>query len=221
MSDRLNTRERILEVSLRLFNERGYAATSLAEIAKGAGLAKGNLTYHFPTKYDLVLEFASRAREERRENVSKPRPGALADEYVALLSGMEQARKFRFLMRDHAQFRKSSRARPPDPEAMAEIETLLDLLRRMQKEGMLRRLGADLPALARSVWMVSRFWVDHLDQDEGRKEVTWADLERGIRHHLAVLQPCLTASARREFEAALARLAVEQVMRIDERMERP
>ena len=126
MSDRLNTRERILEVSLRLFNERGYAATSLAEIAEGAGIAKGNLTYHFPTKYDLVLEFASRAREERRENVSKSRPGPLADEYVALLSGMEQARKFRFLMRDHAQFRKSSRARPLDPEALADaMEQLL------------------------------------------------------------------------------------------------
>ena len=124
---------------------------------------------------------------------------------------MEQARKFRFLMRDHAQFRKSSRARRLDPEAIAEVETLLDLLRRMQKDGMLRRnLGADLPALARSVWMVSRFWVDHLEQDEGRNEVTRADLERGIRLHLAVLQPCLTASARREFEAALARLAVEQ-----------
>ena len=57
MSDRPTTRERILEVSRRLFNERGYAATSIAEIAATVGIAKGNLTYHFPAKYDLVLNF--------------------------------------------------------------------------------------------------------------------------------------------------------------------
>jgi hypothetical protein len=77
----------------------------------------------------------------------------------------------------------------------------------MQKEGMFRQnLGLDLPVMARSVWMVSRFWIDHLDQDEGIDEVTWPDQERGMRHHFAVLSPCLTAPARRGFESALVRL---------------
>jgi AcrR family transcriptional regulator len=101
MPDRSTTPDRILEVSQRLFNERGYAATSLAEIAASVDIAKGNLTYHFPTKYDLVIELVRRARRQRRENRAKPRPGPLADEYVEIVhAAMEQAREFRFLLRD-------------------------------------------------------------------------------------------------------------------------
>jgi AcrR family transcriptional regulator len=209
MSDRPTTRERILEASLRLFNQRGYAATSIAEIAACVGIAKGNLTYHFPSKFDLVLEFAGQAREQRRANSMKPRNGPLADEYVEIVhAAMEQSRVFRFLVRDQAQFREKSKARRPNPIVAVEIDRLRELLERMQKEGMLRQNpGLDLLVLARSVWMVSRFWMDHLDLDEGVDEVTWADQERGMRQHFAVLMPCLTAPARRQFEAALVRLA--------------
>ena len=209
MSERSTTRERILEASLRLFNEQGYAATSLAEIAASTGIAKGNLTYHFPTKYDLVLEFAGQAPEQRRANSMKPRNGPLADEYVEIVhAAMEQARVFRFLVRDQAQFREKSKARRPNPIVAVEIDRLRELLERMQKEGMLRQdPGLDLPVLARSVWMVSRFWIEHLDLDEGIDEVTWPDQERGMRQHFAVLMPCLTAPARRQFEAAMVRLA--------------
>ena len=48
------TRQRILDTALELFNRHGYAATSLAAIAAAAGIRQGNLTYHFPTKLDLV-----------------------------------------------------------------------------------------------------------------------------------------------------------------------
>lgn len=217
MSDLPNTRERILEVSLRLFNERGYAATSLADIASSVGIAKGNLTYHFPTKYDLVVECAERARKQRQANQPGVQPGSLADEYVGVVhTAMEQNREFRFLNRDRAQFQKRSRAKP-DPEAVSEIETLQGLLQRLQDEGMLRRdPGLDLSAIARSVWMVSRFWIDHLDQDMGINRVTWAEQEGGIRQHLSVLMPCLTAAARRQFEAALTRLSAMHVAIGDE-----
>ena len=64
MHNRLTTRERILEASLRLFNEKSYAATSLTDIAKEVGIAKGNLTYYFSTKKDLALELEQRARAQ-------------------------------------------------------------------------------------------------------------------------------------------------------------
>ena len=61
--------------------------------------------------------------------------------------------------------------------------------------------------LARSLWIVSRYWMDHLHESEGLAHIRWEDQERGIEHHFAVLLPCLTASARRAFEAALRRAA--------------
>ncbi|MFI8854743.1 TetR/AcrR family transcriptional regulator [Streptomyces sp. NPDC053499] len=49
-----NTRQRIQDVALELFAERGYEKTSLREIAEHLGVTKAALYYHFKTKEDLV-----------------------------------------------------------------------------------------------------------------------------------------------------------------------
>ncbi|MGQ4619475.1 TetR family transcriptional regulator [Nocardia sp. R7R-8] len=46
----------ILEVSARMFAERGYAATSLQHIADELDLLKGSLYYYIKTKDDLLYE---------------------------------------------------------------------------------------------------------------------------------------------------------------------
>jgi AcrR family transcriptional regulator len=49
-----DTRTRIQDVALRLFNEKGYEATSLREIADEIGVTKAALYYHFKTKEEIV-----------------------------------------------------------------------------------------------------------------------------------------------------------------------
>jgi AcrR family transcriptional regulator len=49
-----DTRTRIQDVALRLFNENGYEATSLREIADEIGVTKAALYYHFKTKEEIV-----------------------------------------------------------------------------------------------------------------------------------------------------------------------
>src|SRR5271154_5404025 len=49
-------RERILDVSLELFNEQGYDKTSLREIAERLDVTKAALYYHFERKEDILLE---------------------------------------------------------------------------------------------------------------------------------------------------------------------
>jgi AcrR family transcriptional regulator len=49
-----DTRTRIQEVALRLFNDNGYEATSLREIADAIGVTKAALYYHFKTKEEIV-----------------------------------------------------------------------------------------------------------------------------------------------------------------------
>ncbi len=44
------SREQILEAALRLFSHQGYRATSIREIAAGAGLSTGNVYHHFKDK---------------------------------------------------------------------------------------------------------------------------------------------------------------------------
>ncbi|WP_241255510.1 TetR/AcrR family transcriptional regulator [Candidatus Protofrankia californiensis] len=63
MSDRASrahaadTRDRILAVAVQLFNERGYAGTSIRDIAERLGMTKAALYYHFASK-DMILDAA-------------------------------------------------------------------------------------------------------------------------------------------------------------------
>ncbi|MEU0936392.1 TetR family transcriptional regulator [Embleya sp. NPDC005971] len=52
---RTETRRTIQEHAVRLFTERGYDATTVAEVAETAGMSPMTVYRHFPTKEDLVL----------------------------------------------------------------------------------------------------------------------------------------------------------------------
>ena len=55
------TRQRLLEQALLLFRERGYAATSLEQIAEAAEVTKGAIYGHFDSKEDLLLSAIEQA----------------------------------------------------------------------------------------------------------------------------------------------------------------
>src|SRR5436190_23819710 len=57
-------RRRILDAAVEAFAERGYEATSVAEIAAAAGITKPVLYDHFSSKRDLFVELMERARDE-------------------------------------------------------------------------------------------------------------------------------------------------------------
>lgn len=50
------SRRMILDTAARLFRERGYAATSMRDIAGACGIKAGSLYYHFAAKDDIVGE---------------------------------------------------------------------------------------------------------------------------------------------------------------------
>ncbi|MFF5206508.1 TetR/AcrR family transcriptional regulator [Streptosporangium sp. NPDC000396] len=59
-----DTRSRILDAARQLFAERGYAATSLADIASAVGLTKTAVAYHFNPKDRLATELIAPAAED-------------------------------------------------------------------------------------------------------------------------------------------------------------
>jgi AcrR family transcriptional regulator len=54
-TSKARTRQRLLDEAERLFKERGYAATSLEQIADAADVTKGAIYGHFSSKEDLLL----------------------------------------------------------------------------------------------------------------------------------------------------------------------
>jgi AcrR family transcriptional regulator len=49
-----HTRQQILDASLRLFSERGFARTTVRDIAREAGITDAAIYYHFQSKRDLL-----------------------------------------------------------------------------------------------------------------------------------------------------------------------
>ena len=200
---RNSTSEKILETGRELFNVKGYSATSLSDIAQQIGISKGNLTYHFATKQVLALELRDRTRQkliERREDFVS---GVVEEDYVEhLLFAMDLTWNNRFLFKGNDELAGLIDGR--DSELLADFEELLGLMKRIKQAGMFRKgEGEDLETLTRSIWIVSRYWMDYLREVESKKEITWKDPERGIQHHLAILLPCLTAAGKRKFAAAV------------------
>jgi len=56
----LTTREQFVDVAMRLFWEKGYGTTSIADILHAAGANAGSLYYCFPTKQDLLIAVLKR-----------------------------------------------------------------------------------------------------------------------------------------------------------------
>ncbi len=53
------TREKILDVSLELFSQRGYSAVSIRDICKRVGIKESSVYYHFENKqniFDVLLD---------------------------------------------------------------------------------------------------------------------------------------------------------------------
>ena len=59
----MSTRHNIIRAGVELLQTHGVAALTQPRVAKAAGLSQGNLTYHFPTRNDLLLAVAEAAIE--------------------------------------------------------------------------------------------------------------------------------------------------------------
>jgi AcrR family transcriptional regulator len=63
-------RRQLFDVSLRLFAERGYRATTMDDIAEAAGVTKPLLYQHFSSKRALYLELAESVSESMLEAIA-------------------------------------------------------------------------------------------------------------------------------------------------------
>lgn len=80
------TRARILEVSNRLFIERGYDLVTVAQVAKEAGVSSVTVFNHFPRKEDLFLDRADEVVDLLRSTVRGREAGVTVVEALRTLA---------------------------------------------------------------------------------------------------------------------------------------
>lgn len=204
MSKRATTSDRILENARKMFNLGGYASTTLAEIASSVRISQGNLTYHFPNKRDLAIKLEQKAQETMKIRWASKVEGPIAEDYMDhLVFAKRLTWNYRFLLRDYALFSDDPNWLENNPYMLSDFEELRHLLKRISDEGLFLDLpDFDFEVLARSLWINSRYWMDHLRELQGRELLGWADFERGLHHHFDLLGFFLSPGAKECFTSA-------------------
>lgn len=68
---RLQSKTQIINTALRLFASKGFASTSVADIAREAGISKGLLYNYFPSKEKLLLGIIGQALTELSQTMEQ------------------------------------------------------------------------------------------------------------------------------------------------------
>ncbi|MCE1178411.1 MAG: TetR/AcrR family transcriptional regulator [Micrococcales bacterium] len=94
------TRQRLLEATVECLATRGFHATSVGAIAAEAGISRGALQHHFPTREDLIIAaldymFGERTAAARALTPPTERGAARVREVVADLMDLYMGELFR------------------------------------------------------------------------------------------------------------------------------
>jgi TetR/AcrR family transcriptional regulator, cholesterol catabolism regulator len=68
----VDSRQEILRTAARLFQQRGYDATSMNDVAAALKLSKGGLYHHFQSKDEILFEIMNHAMDITQERVINP-----------------------------------------------------------------------------------------------------------------------------------------------------
>lgn len=71
--NKADRRQRIFDGAMRLFEERGFQATTFSDIARAADVSRGTVFNYFPYKEALLIEYFGRHLEALREALRRRR----------------------------------------------------------------------------------------------------------------------------------------------------
>ena len=173
----VETRERLVEVALRLFREDGFQATTMRRIATQAGVSLGNAYYYFDSKDDLVHElYLTVQREHLDRAMPLLREGApLAENLrVVLHAGLDALAPYHGFGTSFVQIAlpASSRTSPFSPESVDARKMAVELMRQVVDASRPRPSAAlkeRLPTLLWGAYLgITLHWVIDSSADQAR-----------------------------------------------------
>jgi AcrR family transcriptional regulator len=202
------TRERILELSLRLFNEFGEPNVNTTVIAEEMNISPGNLYYHFRNKDDIInCIFQQFEREiDRLLTVPTDRTANVEDAWLFLHVLFELIWKYRFFYRDLNNLLINNRTLELRFKSLLaqKVRTARWLVDGLAALGSLRASRAEMEALATNMVVVATYWLSYQYVMNPRRfsepEVVGRSVSLGCYQVMALTAPYLSGDARRLFE---------------------
>ncbi|QWP74946.1 TetR/AcrR family transcriptional regulator [Lysobacter sp. K5869] len=192
------TRQRILDAALIMFNAQGEPNVTTNHIADELEISPGNLYYHFRNKDDIIEQLFARFEERMDAALAAPQgrlPG-LEDIWLQLHLVFECIWDYRFLYRDLVEIlSRNRRLRMRFARILKRADEQAHLVMRgLSQAGVMRASGDELAATATNVLVIATFWLNYAaargDKDEH------AAIRDGIVQVMMLLSPFLRDAER-------------------------
>lgn len=188
-----DTRQAILDTARDLFSQRGYNDVSISEIAGTLGISKGNLTYHFKKKEEIMEAIL----EAITPTYSDDPPQTLA-QLDDCLTDMERARGDNaFYFANHAQLGQLSPKIKARQQEVYQHHTQLFIqgLENLRRQGLVRpeAFPGEYTRTADALMLTNSYWLPFSrvkGTQESFRPQAWA-----------LLHPLLTQAGREAFAA--------------------
>jgi len=160
----INTRSRIIDAAISLFNKEGFMNVSMQRLANELELSPGNLTYHFPKKQDLMLALYDHFQSQILEVIPEPSknlPTLIGiDDQITSFYQLQQ--RFLFFYLDLLEIERSYQeiAQRHFKHIQNQIEAIHNSLEHNWSLGYLRKNKSSnsLHHLAQQLWFTAVFW---------------------------------------------------------------
>ena len=192
------TAERILEVTLELFNRFGEPNVSTTLISAELNISPGNLYYHYPAKDELINALFNRYEQDLNTLLNAADDIAnVEDAWFFLHSLFELIWRYRFLYRDLNDLLSKNRRLETHFQWALKNKTraIRALLDGMGRVGALHIDGPERDAVATTMVVMTTYWLSYEYVCDPRKalEPEGAQLAmlRGAHHAQSLLMPYL------------------------------
>ena len=165
-SKTVKTKERILQLSLQLFNERGERLVTTNHIAAELNMSPGNLYYHFRNKSEIIKELMEQYQSETLEMLALPDDRVLdANDkirYFQVLSSQLWA--YRFLHRDvYHLVENNEDFRKMYPKFAGQVmQQGQKVYKAFVNAGLMEMTDSEIEALIINLWIVLTNWTNFL-----------------------------------------------------------
>jgi AcrR family transcriptional regulator len=198
------TRQRILDVTLALYNSLGEPNVSTSLIAAELGISAGNLHYHFRKKDELSAALLEQFVTEL--DTLLPPPGWRADNvedvWFLLHLILEALWRYRFLFRDLSGIMARDRRAGARLAAVFEraVQASRGICLGLVERDLMVATGAEIEALSTNVAVVALYWLSFESARHPRREASGAGMARGVYQVLMLVAPFLKPEGRLHLE---------------------
>ena len=197
------TAERILEVSLGLFNRFGEPNVSTTLIAAELGISPGNLYYHYTSKDELINALFNRYETGLRKLLdASTEVRDVEDTWFVMHSLFELVWESRFLYRDLNDLLSKNRWLETHLQDIIrdKVSSFATLLKNLRSRHMLAMDDGTLSATANNMVVMLTYWLSFEYVQHPREALepaaAQASLLRGAHHTLNLLTPYLQDEAK-------------------------